>query len=120
MRSVFFALAALAVIGLAWWAYNENYATQAALQRVEKLQRQLGQAREDLGVLRAEWAYLNRPERLRELSDLNFERLQLMPLAPEHFGEVEQVSFPRLEFDELRAPVDVSAETAPPAAEGIQ
>ncbi len=111
MRSILYTFAAFAIIGLAYWAYNENYATQEALRRVDKLQREIGQTQEKLSVLRAEWAYLNRPERLRELADLNFEELQLMPLSPEHFGAVEQVVFPVLKLEEIDGPLDVSADT---------
>ena len=32
--------------------------------------------------------------RLRDLADLNFDRLGLLPLRPEAFGRVEQVGFP--------------------------
>mgnify|MGYP007095980595 CR=1 FL=1 len=57
-------------------------------------ERQIGRLREDLGVLRAEWAYLNRPERLRQLVDLNFERLKLVPFGSDQFVDVGQVAFP--------------------------
>ncbi len=113
MRGMFYALGAVVVIALAYWAYNENYATQGALRRVETLQSEIGTSLETLGVLRAEWAYLNRPDRLRELADLNFETLRLMPLTPDHFGDVQQVAFPPLVLDDLSEPVDLSAEIYP-------
>jgi len=93
MRSVLHLLTALSVMGLAFWAYRENYRTQAAISEMSDIQRQIGRLREDLGVLRAEWAYLNRPERLRELVDLNFERLLLIPLTPEQFVAIPQVAW---------------------------
>jgi len=94
MKSVLYVLSAMAVMGLAFWAYNENYQTQQALKEVDRLQRDIGERREALAVLRAEWAYLNRPERLNDLVNMNFERLSLLPLTPEQFGRVDQLSYP--------------------------
>ena len=94
MRPILYALSFLAVIGLAFWAYRENYATQKSLRQVEALQTEIGTLREALAVQRAEWAYLNRPDRLRELSTINFDRLGLFPLEPTQFGQIDQVSFP--------------------------
>ena len=87
MRTLLFLLTAIAVIGSGFWAYRENYATQAQLDRVAQLQRQIGQARERMAVLEAEWAYLNRPDRLRDLADLNFDKLGLMPFRAEQFSD---------------------------------
>ncbi|MCL6285373.1 cell division protein FtsL [Ruegeria sp. 2012CJ41-6] len=95
MKSVIYVLTALAVFGLALWAYQENYKTQQVLKETQTLQRQIGAAQVRLSVLRAEWAYLNRPDRLRELADLNFDRLGLLPLRPDQFGKVDQVAYPR-------------------------
>jgi hypothetical protein len=94
MRGFLHVLAALAVMGLAFWAYRENYATQAALREVRNLHDDIGVARARLNMLQAEWAYLNRPDRLRDLANLNFERLGLLPLLPQAFGKVDQVAYP--------------------------
>ena len=106
MRGLFYALSAIAVMGLAFWAYRENYRTQQSLRDVAALQSQIGSLREALSVQRAEWAYLNRPERLRELAELNWERLQLMPLTPEHFGDLQLVVYAKPDSDEDMSPMD--------------
>lgn len=82
------------VLGLAFWAYRENYSTRAAQSELRAMQREIGALQEELRMLRAEWAYLNRPERLRALVALNFDRLGLMPMTPEHFGAIDQVAYP--------------------------
>ena len=114
MRAVLYSFAALAVIGLAYWAYSENYKTQDALRHAAELQREIGQLRETLSVLEAEWAYLTRPERLRDLAELNFERLQLLPITPEHFGSVNQVAYPApaptLDLGSINGSIEVRGE----------
>lgn len=94
MRSVIYLFCVLSVMGLAFWAYRENYRTQAAIDEMRQVQREIGQLREDLGVLRAEWAYLNRPARLRELVELNFQRLRLVPVEAGQFIELAQIDYP--------------------------
>ena len=98
------------VIALAYWAYNENYKTQASLRDVRNLHAQIGTAYERLNILRAEWAYLNRPDRLRDLAELNFERLGLLPLMPEAFGRIEQVAYPTGIVFDLSNSVTVSSD----------
>lgn len=94
MRSVLYLLTALIVMGLAFWAYRENYRTQAALTDMGNVRREIAQAREDLGVLRAEWAFLNRPDRLRQLVNMNFDKLKLVPFTADQYVDVGQVAFP--------------------------
>ena len=106
MRSMFFIVTALAVMGMAFWAYTQNYRTQASLREAEALRVEIAELRETLGVLRAEWAYLNRPDRLRELADLNFDRLGLLPLSPEQFGRADQVTYPPDPMPELSNAID--------------
>lgn len=87
-------IAAVLVVVLGYWAYHQTIQTQMADREVNSLQRQIVHERERLGVLRAEWAYLNRPDRLRDLARFNFDRLGLLPLAPDQFGDVAQIPFP--------------------------
>lgn len=110
MRSLLYVMTSVLVIGLAFWAYHENYRTQEALNEAEALQREIGLERQRLAMLKAEWAYLNRPERLRELAELNFERLGLLPFAPEQFGRIDQVSYPVEKHLEISNSVEVSSE----------
>jgi cell division protein FtsL len=112
MKSIVYVLTALMVFGLAFWAYRENYATQQVLKDTQKLQRQIGLAQLRLNVLRAEWAYLNRPKRLMELTEINFDRLGLLHLRPDQFGRVDEVSYPPAPLLPITNPVDVSTMNA--------
>ena len=94
MRPVLYVLSFLAVMALGFWAYRENYATQAAQRQMAALQDQIAGLRESLEIQKAEWAYLNRPDRLRELATLNFSRLGLMPMQPLQFVTGTEVAYP--------------------------
>jgi hypothetical protein len=109
MRAFLYILTSLAVIGLAFWAYRENYATQQALSEADRLHRNIQAAHARLAVLRAEWAYLNRPERLRDLTILNYDRLGLLPLRPDQFGQIDQVAYPPPPLLPIANPVDVTS-----------
>ncbi len=94
MRSVFYILSVLSVMALAIWAYRENHQTQQAMAETAQLRREIRSLREALGVQRAEWAYLNRADRLSELADLNFLRLQLLPMTGQQFGRIDEIAYP--------------------------
>ncbi|MDE0114760.1 MAG: cell division protein FtsL [Albidovulum sp.] len=85
------------VFVLAVWAYSENYATRDVYGRIEILETRIADKREELAHLRAEWSYLNRPERLNELVSKFREHLELTELTAERFGglvELPERSFP--------------------------
>ncbi len=62
-----------AVIALALYAVK--YKVQDIREEVVALEKALKEERETLQVLKAEWGYLNRPERLRALSE-NYLQMQ--------------------------------------------
>jgi len=110
MRSFFFVATAFCVMLLAVWAYRQNYETQARLKDVRQLRSEIADLRERAGVLRAEWAYLNRPERLADLANMNFDRLELLPLRPEHFGYIDQITYPVEPADPITVPAEVMSQ----------
>lgn len=94
MKTISYILVSFCVLGLAFWAYHVNYATQDREQELRALNAEIADLQEGLSVLRAEWAYLNRPERLRELVNLNFASLGLLPMTPDQFGTAAMVAYP--------------------------
>ncbi len=94
MRWALYLSAAVLVAVCATWAYRVNYATQEALNRLADLRAAIAAERESLSVLNAEWAYINRPDRLSALVAGPGSELGLVPLAPEQFGDVVMVAYP--------------------------
>jgi len=120
MRAVFYVLTTLAIMLLAVWAYNENHKTQQSRAEVNELRREIRGLREAIGVQRAEWAYLNRPERLRELVEMNFMRLQLMPMTGAQYGGIGEIVYPLPEAPEapLGNAIEVLGEIRHTSGEG--
>ncbi|MBM9594595.1 cell division protein FtsL [Roseitranquillus sediminis] len=108
MRPLVYIISVFCVMALAAWAYRENFRTQSALREVELLRAQIGTLRERRSVLSAEWAWLNRPERLRDLAEMNYERLGLLPLRPEQFARIDELAFPPADAMVLPDPVDLA------------
>ena len=90
-RSLLYPFSIAGVVALGFWAYQEGYETRATERAVASLERQIAERERDLAMLRAEWAYLNRPDRLAALAELNWGTLGLMPLTGGHFGRAAEV-----------------------------
>jgi hypothetical protein len=121
MRPFLSILSFILVMALAFWAYRENYATQTQLKDMAKVQNQIAALRDEIAMQKAEWAYLNRPTRLRDLAALNFDRLGLMPMAALQLGAASDVAMPvaepllisgEVQADGALTPVLVGAEGA--------
>jgi hypothetical protein len=66
--------------------YLVKYTVQDVQRNVTQAKISLAVEKESLHLLKAEWAYLNRPDRLRQLADRH---LDLVPLDSRQVGEIE-------------------------------
>ncbi len=98
MKTFLYLLAGVLVVFAASGTYKVNYQVQAAEDRVASLQREIGRERSKIAVLGAEWAYLNRPERLRALAETYYNELRLMPIDASHFASISAVPLPASEI----------------------
>ncbi len=94
MKTVLYLFSGMLVVLAASWTYKVNYQVQDAESRVAQLQRAIDRERSTIAVLDAEWAYLNRPERLRALSETYYTELRLMPIDAAHFASISEVPLP--------------------------
>ena len=94
MRTLFYLFSSALLILSAYWAYSVNYTTRAAERRVALIEAQITEEADKIDVLRAEWAYLNRPERLTRLAEANYEILRLVPIRADHYGDLADVPNP--------------------------
>lgn len=78
----------------ATWTYRVNYSTQVAANGLADLRSTIAREREAVRTLRAEWAFLNRPDRLSDLRSSRGADLGLVPISPDQFGEIANVAFP--------------------------
>ena len=93
-RTMLLIMAAL-IVATAGWAYNVTYKTLESIEVVDNLRAKIAKEREALQVLRVEWAYLNRPERLEALVAKHQDQLRLVSLSPDALEEVAVVPFPK-------------------------
>ena len=88
------------------WAYKINYDSRAADQRVKMLEKSILSANKQFKILNAEWAHLNRPDRLRKLAEYYFSELRLTPIKPDDFISLSDVYWGQLNENESTALVD--------------
>lgn len=76
-------VAIAAFVGSAAYAYSIKYQTILRAEQITKLKHEVKAERDAIAVLRAEWAFLTRPERIQELADkhLDLQQLQVSQLV---------------------------------------
>lgn len=108
-RSAFFAI--IGLMGAAAGLYTVKYKVQAMDEQIASMRVQIAEEKTSIHVLTAEWAYLTRPERLRELVE---KHLEMQPVQAQQMTEVAELPFP----EEL--PVQVAEEGSMPRLHPIQ
>lgn len=73
----FNALAVLALVGSAAYAYSIKYETILYSERIKKTKNANAALRDQIGILRAEWAHVTRPEHIQALADQHLDLQQL-------------------------------------------
>jgi hypothetical protein len=75
--------------GLVFGLYNLKAQVEDQEKELARIQRAIEDEREAIQVLRAEWSYLNHPERLRRLAS---PRLDLHPVAQRQMASFERLA----------------------------
>ena len=76
------------VAALAMGLYLVKYSVEDVQRELATKKTELAAEKESLHLLNAEWAYLNRPDRLRALSD---KHLDLVPLDSRQIDQVQAI-----------------------------
>lgn len=72
-------VAILVLMGSAVYAYTIKYETAYRAEQLAKTKIEIKQERDAIAVLKAEWAFMTRPERLQQLADAHLRDMK--PLA---------------------------------------
>jgi cell division protein FtsL len=78
MLRVLNVVAILALVGSAVYAYSIKYQTILRAELITKTKHKVKAEQDAIAVLRAEWSFLTRPERIQQLADAH---LDLKPLV---------------------------------------
>jgi hypothetical protein len=75
--------------GMVFGVYNLKGQVEEREKELAKVQRAVDDEREAIEVLRAEWSYLNQPERLRRLGAA---RLDLVPVSTKQMASMDRLA----------------------------
>ncbi len=107
----------LVIAGLAVGVYRAKLGAETTEKRIDIIRADITEAEQQINVLKAEEAYLSRPERIGPLAR---EKAGLAPTAPNQFTAPEMISR-RLGEERSLAPVaDADAGAAASPADGDQ
>ena len=82
-------LSLLAALGAGLYLYQEKHTAQLLDRDINRTIKQAEQGRDRIGLMKAEWALLNEPERLQNLASQHL--LTLQSLQPAQFARLEDL-----------------------------
>jgi cell division protein FtsL len=81
-------IAIAGLIGSAGYVYRIKYQTILESEQIVKLKHQINRTQDEIGVLRAEYEHLARPDRIQELAD---KLIGMQPLALNQIARAEEI-----------------------------
>ncbi len=99
-------LAVAGLIGSAVYAYSVKYQTILFSEQIVKAQTDIRHEQDQINMLRAEWAYLVRPERIQILAD---QHLDLQPVNIDQIVKVTDLPNRMPKVDDIGRELDFSA-----------
>jgi len=91
-------LAIFALIGSAIYAYSIKYETIFHAEKIAELRHQIKAEEDSIGMLKAEWAHVTRPERVQQLAS---KLLDLQPIALTQIVGPEALPDKAMRIDEI-------------------
>ena len=88
MGRILHLVAIAALVGSALYAYRIKYDTIYYAEQVAKLKHKLQREKDAIAVLRAEWSFLSRPERVQALADRHTDLVPLQITQLARWSEV--------------------------------
>lgn len=75
----------------AFWLYQVKYEAKLTEDKIASVQKDIAKEKEALLLLKAEWSYLNRPERIQRLAERFSKQLELEEMKPYQIGVKEDL-----------------------------
>jgi cell division protein FtsL len=89
MLRAFNACLVLAVLAAAYMLYSLEHSIRGVERQIARSNAQIATEKEMMGLLRAEWSSLVRPERLQRLSE---QHLKLKRISPDQFVKINELA----------------------------
>ena len=96
--------AILALVGSAIYAYSIKYQTSYRAEQIVKTKLEIKAEHDAIAVLRAEWSFMTRPERVQQLAD---RYLDLQPLAVDKIVTARALPERAPHVDAIAAKIDM-------------